>query len=67
MTLPQRSHDGALLTADELYERTLACAPSQYGSREQRQALHAEVQQTARKSHAVADLIDDTKRRLSAA
>jgi hypothetical protein len=29
--------------------------------------LHAEIQQTARKSHAVADLIDDTKRRLSAA
>jgi hypothetical protein len=67
MTLPQRSPDGALLTADELYERTLACAASQYDSREQRQALHAEIQQIARKSHAVADLIDDTKRRLSAA
>jgi hypothetical protein len=67
MTLPQRSPDGALLTADELYERTLACAPSQYDSREQRQALHAEIQQIARKSHAVADLIEDTKRRLSAA
>jgi hypothetical protein len=67
MTLPQRSPDGALLTADDLYERALARAPSQYDSREQRQALHAQVLQTARKSYAVADLIEDTKRRLSGA
>jgi hypothetical protein len=67
MTLPQRSPDGALLSAEELYERTLAGGGSQYDSREQRQALHAQIQQAARKSHAVADLIDDTKRRLSAA
>jgi hypothetical protein len=67
LTLPRRSPDGAVLTAKELYERELACAPSRYESREQRQALHAEIQQIARKSHAVADLIEDTKRRLSAA
>jgi hypothetical protein len=67
MTLPRRRLDGAVLTADELYEQELACAPSRYESREQRQALHAEIRRIAGKSHAVADLIEDTKRRLSVA
>jgi hypothetical protein len=66
MTLPLRSPAGALLTAAELYERELACAPSQYESRTQRQALQTETQQIARKSQATAELIEDTKRRLAA-
>lgn len=67
MTLPRRSPDGALQTVDDLYERELTRAPSQYASREQRQALRADIQQIARKSDTVAELIEDTKRRLSAA
>lgn len=56
-----------MLTADELYERELAHAPSRYEAPEQRQALRAEIKRVARESHAVADLIEDTKRRMSVA
>jgi hypothetical protein len=67
MTLPRRSPDGALQTVDDLYDHELARAPSRYVSREQRQALRADIQRIARKSDTVAGLIEDTKRRLSAA
>ncbi len=67
MTLPRRSTDGAVLTADELYEWELAHAPFRYEAPEQRQALRAEIKRIARESHAVADLIEDTKRRMSVA
>jgi hypothetical protein len=63
MTLPRRSRGGAVLTAEELYERELAHAQSRSG--EERQALHAEMKRIARRSRAVADLIHDTKRRLT--
>lgn len=67
LTLPQRGPDGAVLTADELYERELARAPSQYESQEQRQALRAEMRRVARDCEATARLIEDTKRHLAVA
>jgi hypothetical protein len=65
LTLPRRGPDGAVLTADELYERELARAPAQYQSLKQHQALRAEVQRIARQGNATAHLIEDTKRRLA--
>jgi hypothetical protein len=67
LTLPQRGPDGAVLTADELYERELASAPLQYQSQEQRQALRAEMRRIARDCDATACLIEDTKRSLAVA
>ena len=67
LTLPQRGPDGAVLTADQLYERELARAPSHYESLEQRQALRAKMRRVARNCDATARLIEDTKRRLAVA
>lgn len=67
MTLPVRGSDGAVLSADQLYEQALACAPLQYETPEQRRSLREQTRRLARESRQVAELIEDTKRRVPVA
>jgi hypothetical protein len=67
MLLPRRRPDGRVLTAEELYADALAKAPDRYGLRERRLELWDRAQHEAGFSAALADLIEDTKRRAAAA
>jgi hypothetical protein len=67
MTLPRRGPDGAVLSADELFQQELARAPHEYEPAQRREALRAETRQAARRFREIAELIEDTKRRVAVA
>lgn len=67
MMLPRRGRDGAVLSADELFEQELARAPREYDTVQRREALRAETRRAARTFREIAELIEDTKRRVSVA
>lgn len=62
--LPWRDPEGRVLTAEELYAAIVAKAPDRYRLREHQLGLWEWARTEAGFSAAVADLIEDTKRRL---
>jgi hypothetical protein len=65
--LPLRNADGRILTAEELYADSVARTPDRHRLREHLLELWDRAQQEAGFSAALADLIEDTKRRAAAA
>jgi hypothetical protein len=65
--VPPRNTSGELLTAQQLYEAAMAAAPHQNWGPEERHALRHRMEVNAIRYQRLAALIEDTKRRLSAA
>lgn len=67
MPLPVRHADGSTPTEDELYDLTFAASPVSFREPEQRAELRRRVRVNAARYRQLADLIEETKRRLAAA
>lgn len=64
IALPVRHTGGSVPTADELFDLAVAVAPQAFRQPEERIALRDRVEANARRYRELADLVEDTKRRV---